>query len=346
MLIKYIGCICYASRVRPYILSMKTNFEKYAVIAAFLAVYLIWGSTYLGIRIAVETMPPFTLGALRFLSAGALLYAIARFRGAPAPELRHWGTAAVIGFCLSTLGNGLVIFAEKRAPSSFAALLVPTVSMWLVVLNWRFGDRRRPHALSLAGIALALAGTIILSSGGIASAQLDLHAIDVIALLAAPMAWAIGSLYARNAAKTSSIFLDTGMQMFAGGVFLVLFAFAAGEPGIASWSDWSYRSLAAAAYLTVLGSIVAFTAYSYLIRRVSPAMLGTYSFVNPLIAMVLGAAIYGEPLASGSLPAAALILAGVGLILRANSAPKKSAVRKESPTPPLIAAAQQAYNTR
>jgi drug/metabolite transporter (DMT)-like permease len=287
------------------------------------AVYLIWGSTYLAIRFAIETIPPFLMAGARYLTAGALLYGWARFRGAPRPSLLHWRSAVLIGAFLLLGGNGGVVWAEQRIDSGLTALLISTEPLWIVLLVWLRSDRRRLDPRVLAGLALGFAGLVMLvkpsPTGGV-----DLLGAAVI--LGASMSWAWGSMYGQRALQPSSPLAATGMQMLGGGALLLVASLATGEPTRFALAAVSVRSLLCLGYLIVFGALVAFTAYSWLLRVAPPVLVSTYAYVNPVVAVFLGWALAGEPLTAGTLGAAAVILAGVALL---SSAPGKPLPEKE-----------------
>ena len=283
--------------------------KEVLIIAAFAAVYLIWGSTYLGIRIAVETMPPFLLSSIRFFSAGAILYILARFLGAPRPELKHWRAALIIGLGLSVRGNGLVVFAEKRLPSSIAALFIPSVPLWLLVFDWLWGSGKRPTWRAWTAVFMGFTGVGLLVSDSLSLSGYQIRILDVLAMLAATIAWAAGSIYSRHAKLPSSNLLVTGMQMLCGSFILFCVSLLLREP--LQPQTWSADSILALAYLIVFGSLVAFTAYTFLLRNVEPSIVGTYAFVNPVIAMLLGSLLYAEPVSHTILLSALLIVGSV-----------------------------------
>lgn len=285
------------------------------VIAAFAAVYLVWGSTYLAIRFAVETLPPFLLAGVRFTIAGTVLSAIALARGAERPTRANWKAAAIVGVLLFPLGNGVVVWSETRIDSGLAALLVATEPLWIVLLVWLVqGRAARPRALAVAGIVAGFAGLIVLvgprslAGGG----SVDLAAAA--ALVVASCSWAIGSVYAMRAALPRAPLLAAGIEMVAGGLALLLIAVATGEVRHFDSAAVSARSALALLYLIVFGSLIAFTAYSWLVATVSPARLSTYAYVNPVIAVFLGWAVAGEPITWRTAIAAAIIVGAVVLI--------------------------------
>jgi drug/metabolite transporter (DMT)-like permease len=289
------------------------------VAVALGAVYLIWGSTYLAIRFAIETIPPFLMAAARYLTAGVLLYGWSRLRGAPRPSLVHWRSAVIIGALLLLAGNGGVVWAEQRVSSGLVALLISTEPLWIVLMTWLRDRRQRPGGRVVAGLLLGFAGLVLLvrpsSSGG-------LDPLAVVAVLIASLSWAWGSLYSQRAKLPASPLLSTGMQMLSGGGLLLLAAALTGEPARFALAEVSTRSLLSLAYLVVFGAIIAFTAYVWLLRSASTVLVSTYAYVNPVVAVLLGWAFAGEPLTRGTLVAAAVILTGVALISSAQGGKK------------------------
>ncbi len=275
------------------------------------AVYVIWGSTYLAIRFAIETIPPFLMAGARYLTAGAILYLWAWAQGAPRPTRLHWRSAAALGAFMLLFGNGGVVWAEQRIDSGFAALLISTEPLWIVLMVWlRFG-RKRPSPRVIAGLALGFLGLVLLVKPN-GSSSIDLLAAAVVIL--ASVSWAWGSLYGQRAPLPSSPLAATGMQMLAGGALLLTASMATGEPARFVLSEVSLRSWLSLGYLIVFGAIVAFTAYVWLMRVAPPVLVSTYAYVNPVVAVFLGWALAGEPLTAGTLGAAAVILTGVALI--------------------------------
>jgi drug/metabolite transporter (DMT)-like permease len=284
------------------------------VVLAFAAIYLIWGSTYLGIRIAIETLPPFLTAGLRFIIAGPLLYAWARRNGAPRPTGIQWRAAAAVGGLLLLGGNGLVTWGEERVSSGLAALLVATVPLWMVLLDWLFLRGGRPPGKVFLGLVLGLIGIVLLIGPTDLLGEHRVDLIGVAMLLLAALSWAIGSLYARRAPLPDAPLLGTSLEMIAGGVLLLLSSGAKGEWAQVDFARVSLRSWLALGYLTLLGSIVAFTAYTWLLRVSTPARVATYAYVNPIVAVVLGWAIAGEVLTGQMLLAAVVIVLAVVVI--------------------------------
>lgn len=313
------------------------------VVAAFAAVYVIWGSTYLAIRYAVETIPPFLMGGTRFLIAGLILFAWARLRGSPAPTRAQWWAALITGVLLLVGGNGAVIWSEQHVASGLVALIVAIVPLWIVVLDWLRPGGTRPTLAVFVGVALGLAGLALLI-GPDALAQHGSSRLDVRAALVpvlGSLLWAVGSIYSRYAARPSSAQLATGMQMLAGGASFLLVSEIAGEPHRFRLAAVTPASWIGYLYLVTFGALVGFTAYIYLLRASTPAKASTYAYVNPVVAVILGWAVAGEPFTPRMLVAAAIILSGVALITLANakrapqmvSAPKRHGPSSERAEP-------------
>lgn len=287
--------------------------HRLRVVLAFAAVYIIWGSTYLAIRFAIDTLPGFLMAGVRFLLAGGLLYAWARSQGAARPSRIHWRSAAIVGGLMLLGGNGGVVWAEQHVPSGLTAVLIATVPLWVAVLDWLWRGSR-PTVRGLLGLALGLAGIgLLVGPGELAGSQgVDLLGAGVLVL--ASLSWAAGSLYSRSAPLPGSPLLATALEMLAGGALLLVLGLAAGQATELDLARVSLRSLLALGYLVVFGSLVAFTAYIWLLRATSPARAATYAYVNPVVAVVLGWALAGEPLTTRTLLAAAVIIGAVVLI--------------------------------
>jgi drug/metabolite transporter (DMT)-like permease len=282
---------------------------------ALAIVYVVWGSTYLAIRWTLETIPPFTMAAVRYLVAGAVLLAWVKLRGAPRVTLRDLGPAFVTGGLMLLCGNGGVVWAELRIASGLAALLIAVEPLFIVLLQatlpW---ERRRPSSLALVGVAFGIAGVLLLvgPAGGLSGGRADPW--GAAAVLFAAFAWALGSLLSRRFAPPASPLQATALQMLAGSVLLGCASGAAGEWSRFSPALVSGRSLLAVAYLVIFGSLVAFTAYIWLLRVASPTLVSTYAFVNPVVAVFLGWLLAGEEVGARTLVSAAVIVGAVLLI--------------------------------
>jgi drug/metabolite transporter (DMT)-like permease len=296
------------------------------LITAFAAVYLIWGSTYLAIRFAIETIPPHLMAAARFLVAGAILYAWSRWRGAPAPTLRNWRASAIVGGFLLLGGNGAVVWAETRVPSGLTALLVAMVPIWMLVLEMhpRLGGKR-PRAAVVAGLVLGLAGLALLVAPGKLAGRVDLLGAGVLVL--GCLCWAFGSLHSRVADLPKSGFLAASMEMLSGGGLLLLFGLATGQAGQLSLAAISARSLVSLIYLIFFGSLIGFTAYIWLLGATTPARVSTYAYVNPVVAVLLGWGFANEPMTLRTMLAAAVIVGAVVVIIRYGALAKIAPIR-------------------
>ena len=290
---------------------------------ALVAVYVIWGSTYLAIRVAVRTIPPFFMGSIRFLIAGGVLYAVSIRLGereGDRPTWRQWRAAAIVGGLLLLGGNGGVAWAEQRVASGIVALVIAMVPIWMALID-RFLFGQRLSKWAVIGLALGFAGLVLLV-GGPGKGRADLVGIAVV--VGASLAWAIGSMYARRAPLPRRPLVGTGMEMLAGGVIMGVAGIAAGEIGAFHPSAVTSDSLWATAYLIVFGSWVGFVAYVWLLRAAPTPLVGTYAYVNPLIAVFLGWAFLDEALRARTIVAAAVIVAGVALMISARKIPPES----------------------
>jgi drug/metabolite transporter (DMT)-like permease len=298
--------------------------DRARLMAAFAAVYLVWGSTYLAIRYAIETLPPFVMAGARFIFAGLILIVWALLRGAEFPTARQWGSAAIVGAFLLLGGNAAVVWAEQRVPSGLAAVLVATVPLWMVVIDRLRPGGRHPGARVLLGVALGLAGVGLLVGHGEFAGGRGVDTAGALVLVAGSLSWALGSLYAKSAKLPSSPPLATGMEMLCGGLLLLIAGSVTGEWASLDLAQVSARSWVSLAYLVTFGSLIGFTAYIYVLARTTPAMATTYAFVNPVVAVFLGWAIAGEPVTARTAIAATVIVAAVVVITIFDSGRKSS----------------------
>jgi drug/metabolite transporter (DMT)-like permease len=292
--------------------------SPWSIWAALLAVYLIWGSTYLAIRYAVETLPPFVMAGVRFIISGGFLYTLRRGWGDPAPGASEWLSAVVIGILLLVGGNGGVSWAAQFVPSALVALLVATVPLWLVIIDALRPRGRWPSLQVGSGISIGFAGVLILiGSEASGAGRASLTAAWVVVL--ASLFWALGSLFGREARLPASQWLGTAMEMLAGGVALIVLGTALGEWRDLNWDGASARSIGALVYLIVFGS-VGFAAYVWLLRVAPTSLVSTYAYVNPVVAVVLGSVVAHESLNARTFFAATLIVGSVALV----SLPRRS----------------------
>lgn len=312
--------------------------SRAAIVLAFAAVYILWGSTYLGIRYAIETLPPFLMAGTRFFIAGAILFTWAKLHGDRMGSLAQWRRAFVIGALLLLCGNGGVTWAEKYIVSGLAALLVATEPLWVVVLNWAF-THRRPNAKVLLGVMIGLVGVALLVGGGGLNHEGPVSVMNLAGaamVVLAGFAWAAGSVYAARNPIGATTSMGAGMQMMAGGGLLLLLSFVTGDYRRLNLGAASWVSLGAFGYLLLFGSLVGFTAYSFLLRHVSMARAATYAYVNPVVAVLLGWLLANEPLTLRMMLAAAVIVGSVVLITTFGGEHAAAAPVHDSdcPTPP------------
>jgi drug/metabolite transporter (DMT)-like permease len=289
------------------------------IVTAFAAIYIIWGSTFLGIRYAIETMPPLLMAGTRFVIAGAILYAWAAFREGARPTRRQWINTAIVGALLLTVGNGAVSWAEQFVPSGLAALVVAITPLWMVIFEWLRPGGDRPNRRIIGGIALGFIGLVLLVGPGDIMGGRAVDPRSALVLLCGTLAWAGGSIYSRSLALPSSARLSTAMQMLTAGVLLLIAGTIGGETSRVSVQAMSLKSVLAFVYLIVFGSIIGFTAYSWLLTVSSAARVSTYAYVNPVVALFLGWALASEPLTPRTMLAAGVVLAGVALITLARA---------------------------
>lgn len=294
--------------------------SRVSIAIALGLVYVLWGSTYLGIRYAIESLPPFSMAGVRFLFAGTLLFAWARFHGAPRPTLREWRATSLVGLLLLLGGNGAVVWAQRHGvPSALAALLVTTTPLWMVLLDWWLRGRRPTRSIA-TGLALGALGIVILiGPSGLSTGTDGLTLGALLAVIGAALSWALGSIHSQRASMPSSPLLAAGMEMLAGGTALLALGVAHRElegfdPAAVTATSW-----AAFAYLVVFGSLVGFTAYSWLLRNAPISLASTYAYVNPVVAVLLGWAFAGEALGLRVWVAAPLVIGAVALITRFQS---------------------------
>jgi drug/metabolite transporter (DMT)-like permease len=302
------------------------------IVGAFAAVYIIWGSTYLAIRFAVESIPPFMMAGARHFVAGIALFAFARLRGMGTPTWSQWRDAAIAGTLMLVIGNGGVSWAEQHVASGTTALLVALVPLWMVLLDWLRPGGVRPRALVAAGLAVGFAGVGLLARGH-GEHHESAYGWSVAVLMAAAISWAYGSVFNRTAKKPASPFLGVAMQMIAGGAVLFGLAATQGEFGHFHPAQVTAVSFGSWLYLTVAGSLVGYTAYIWLLHASTPARVATYAYVNPLIAVLLGCTLGHEMFSNELIIAGALIIVAVVLIVRggAQAKPKTIAEPPELP---------------
>lgn len=280
--------------------------------AALLSLYIVWGSTYLAIRFAVETIPPFFHASLRFLISGAILYIWRRAAGDEKPTLGNWKSTAVVGMLLLLGGNGLVAYAEKSVPSGIAALIITTSPFWLVLFESLRAGGTKPTWLSILGLLIGFSGVFILiGPAEFAGAEHQFDTFGITLLLIAPVLWSLGSIYARGADMPKSTLMSTGMQMLAGSVALFIVSVVTGELNGFSFGQVSIRSWEGLIYLITFGSLVGFVSYGWLLHNAPVSLMSTYAYVNPVVAVFLGWLFAGEALNARIAVASAIIIGSV-----------------------------------
>ena len=287
---------------------------------ALIAVYIVWGSTYLAIRFTIETIPPFLSAGTRFLVSGAILYLWRRLSGDPAPKKVEWRSASIIGLLLLLGGNGALVWAEQRIPSGIASLFIATTPLWMVLIDALRPGGTRANWLTWMGVLVGLIGTALLANPWQShTTNPALDPVGVIVLLIAALSWSVGSLYSRKAPLPTSPLLGTGMEMLVGSLGLFAFSTLLGEWNHFDPDTVSLRSLGGLAYLIIFGSGIGFVAYTWLLRNAPTPLVSTYAYVNPVVAILLGSVIVNESLETIELISALIIIGGVILITSAKS---------------------------
>lgn len=297
--------------------------------SALAAVYVIWGSTYLAIAIAVQTLPPLFSAGLRFCLAGVVLLAFIGARRGLIVDRGQLVGASIVGLLLLVGGNGFVVLAERSVPSGLTALIIASVPLWIVIFRRIAGDRIHPS--TFAGVAVGFGGVAFLVAGRGATGSVDPGGLGL--LLVATVSWALGTFLAPRLRLPRDGLLSTGIQQLAGGLVLVVIGAAAGEVTHLEPSSWSAPSLLAMGYLVVFGSLVAFTAYSWLLQHAPVSLVATYAYVNPVIAVLLGALILAEPITPSIVIGAAIIVAAVAFIVTREGARQRAARTPSAPAP-------------
>ncbi len=298
---------------------------------ALVAVYIVWGSTYLAISFAIETIPPFISAGIRFLVAGAILYLWQRLSGVSAPKKIEWRSASIIGLLLLLGGNGMLVWAETRIPSGISALFIATVPLWMVAIDALRPNGSRANWLVWVGVLVGLTGTALLANPWQThTSSPPLDPLGMGALIFAALSWSIGSLYSRKAPLPKAPLIGTGMEMLVGSLGLFAIASIVGEWSQLHLAAISMRSLGGLIYLIVFGSGIGFVAYTWLLRNTPTPLVSTYAYVNPMVAILLGSFIGHEPLESQEIISAIVIIGGVVLITTA-----KSLSRRESSSVPI-----------
>ncbi|NQV72435.1 EamA family transporter [bacterium] len=289
--------------------------KKLQLILAFGMIYIVWGSTYLAIAFAIETIPPFIAIGSRFALAGSALYAFLRLRGVEAPTMQRRVNASIIGFLTLGLGTGLVAWAEQFITSGLAALIITAVPIWLVLLDWLMLKGGAPNRFVIAGLVLGLAGIIVLVGPEVAKGVNSPNSLAVLAVIGASFTWSLGSLRSKMIEMPTNVFMSSAVQMAAGGVVIFLLGLAFGEGAQFSFEAISMHSFNGWIYLVIFGSFGGFSAYVWLLGNAPPKQIASYAFVNPVVAVFLGWWLAGEVVTDRMLIAIVILVAAVSLIV-------------------------------
>ncbi len=296
------------------------------IIVAFAALYVVWGSTYLGIRFAIETIPPFLMAGVRFLMAGMIMFGIAWLQGVWKSTWANWRVSLIVGACLLLAGNGGVTISEQYIDTGLAALIVAIVPIYIVILGWATGITARPAPIIWLGLVGGFVGVGVLLGPALRFPSTDGRhpATGMLILLVSSFIWSAGSLYSRRANHAASPFLTAAQQMLCGGMLLLLAGIVTGEMRRFHPGSVSILSLASFIYLVIIGAVVGYTAYIWLLRHCDPAKVATYAYVNPIVAVLLGVAFAGETVTLRVLIAAALIIVSVAIVITAQQLKAKA----------------------
>ena len=287
---------------------------------ALIAVYIVWGSTYLAIRFTIETIPPFLSAGIRFLISGTILYLWRRLHGDPAPKKVEWRSASIVGLLLLLGGNGGLVWAEQRIPSGIASLFIATTPLWMVLIDSLRPGGVRANWLTWLGVLVGFTGIALLANPWQShSVSPALDPLGMIVLIMAALSWSVGSLYSRKASLPSSSLLGTGMEMLVGSLGLFAIGTVIGEWSRFPLGTISMRSIGGLIYLILFGSLIGFVSYTWLLRNAPTPIVSTYAYVNPVVALFLGSLIAGEILDGQDILSALIVLAGVILITTARS---------------------------
>jgi drug/metabolite transporter (DMT)-like permease len=288
-----------------------------SIILALSAVYVFWGGTYLAMKIAIETIPPFIMGGTRFLTAGLLVYIWGIYKGQEPPQKSHWLYASLLGILMLLIGQGGIIWAQQYVPSGVAAIIFATVPLWMTLISWVCQGAQRPNNLVIFGLFLGFFGIVLQVKNALLGVDINSnHWVGYIVLILAAVSWAWGSVYSRVFRLPASPLMSIALQMLTGGTFYIVVSLLKGE-----WKQFevlsiSLGSMLSLGYLILFGSIIGFGAYIWLLKVADPTMVSTYAYVNPVVAVFLGCTLAGEPLTLNDAVVAMLILTSVVIISR------------------------------
>jgi drug/metabolite transporter (DMT)-like permease len=288
--------------------------ERFKIIIAFSAIYILWGSTYLANRFALETVPPFIMTGFRFTIAGAILMFFLRFRGERIPPLKDWKHSFVIGTFMLFICNGFTAIAQQKVPSGLTALFIAITPLYMTLVNWIFNKGNKPSLLEISGIFVGFSGVglLIHSNTGLDSGNIDI--VSLLMVLLSPIAWSIGAIYSKKVHENNSSFMPIAMQMLCGGSLLLFFSFFRNEWAVFNFYAVTYKSILSILFLIVGGSLIGYSAYIWLLKKCPPTLVSTNTFVNPVIALILGTTLAGELLSFKMILASFIIISSVLII--------------------------------
>ncbi len=319
--------------------------QQTKIILGFATIYLVWGSTYLAIRLGVETMPPFLMAGGRFIIGGLMLYGWARFNGIAKPKPAHLLPALILGFLMPLGGAGMVTWAETLISSGLAALLVAMVPLWIALIDWLRPGGSRPQTMTTIGLYLGFIGMALLILPSISGQLSDVNPIGALIIVGSSLSWAIGSIYSKQARQPKSKTLGTGMQMLAGGVGLMIASGLTGEFQQLDLSAISLISWASFTYLALIGSVT-FAVYIWLLSKTSASKVATYAYVNPIIAMILGAMFAGESFSAWTLFCSVIVIGAVVLVIMSKGRSKNESPEHDASTDAIGPAPDPALSVR
>ena len=290
------------------------NRDKLKIIFAFGAIYILWGSTYLANKFALVTVPPFIMTGIRFTVAGSLLMLFLKMRGELIPKLVEWKDAIIIGVFMLFFSNGFIVIAQQKVPSGLTALFISITPFYMTIVDWFFNRSNKPKPLEILGIIVGFCGVglLVQSNSGMETGNIDLFSLFL--LLTSPLAWTIGSIYSKKKHQNNASFMPIAQQMLSGGILLLIFSFFRNEWTGFSFSDITTISALSILYLIIGGSLIGYSSYIWLLKKCKPTLVSTNTFINPVIALILGSTVAGELLTFKMIIASFIIISSVIII--------------------------------
>jgi drug/metabolite transporter (DMT)-like permease len=295
-------------------LGLRMNRYKLKLFSAFGAIYILWGSTYLANKFALETVPPFIMAGLRFTIAGSLLMLYLKMRGEQIPKLREWKNALIIGGFMLFIGNGFIVIAQQKIPSGMTALIISISPLFMTICDWLFNKGNKPKLLEIFGIIVGFSGVglLVYGTAGTKTGKIDLFSLFLI--LFSSLAWTVGALYSKKKHQDNASFMPIAQQMISGGILLLFFSFLGDEWASFNFTAISYKSILSILYLIIGGSLIGYSSYIWLLKKCKPTLVSTNTFVNPVIALILGTTLAGELITFKMILASMIIISSVIII--------------------------------